>query len=228
MTLTLSSPAIGRRPATIRRRSATIRWRPASIGWRPISISARIPVLPVTTTGIPTTTAIPATAPAIVRLTIPAAGSGTSRTFRPATPTATPVATGIVLSGVLMMTMLFLPVGFLQRLQADLPNQIHKPAFLRFLGLPRSHFHRVQCVGDRILHIQLPDLPHPLDSQRVLLVAVRQHIPHQVLENVFFDQARRAFSHLQLFRIVRKVLQRIQIGIQLVVQTAFQPPALTT
>jgi hypothetical protein len=101
-----------------------------------------------------------------------------------------------VLGAMLMMTMSLFPVRFFQRLQADLADKIDKPAFRLLFWFPGTHFHRPKVVGDFVLHIHLPDLPHPLDSKGILLVAVRQHIPHQVFENILFDQARRSFGNL--------------------------------
>ena len=96
----------------------------------------------------------------------------------------------------MLVTVPFFPVCLFQRFQADLADKIDKPRFRLLFWFPGTHFDWSQVVGDHILHIHLPDLPHPLDSEGVLLIAVRQHIPHQVFENIFFDQARRSFGNL--------------------------------
>ena len=119
------------------------------------------------------------------------------------------------------------PVCLFQRFQTDLSNQVDKSAFRLLFWLPGIHFDRTQVIGNLILQIHLPDLPYPLDRQRILLIAVRQHIPHQILKNVFFDQTGGPLGNLQRFRVVGEVLQSVKIGIQLVIQTSFQPAALS-
>ena len=124
------------------------------------------------------------------------------------------------------MSMFFLAVGFFQGLQADLPDQVDKPAF-RLFRLSGTYFYRVQRLRRHILEIHLANLPHPFDGQRILLVAIRQDIPHQVLENVFFDEVRGTLGYLQRIGIFREVLQGIQVSVQFVVQTTFQTTALS-
>ena len=137
-----------------------------------------------------------------------------------------PLSLTLSLRSMFLMTMLLFPVGFFQRLQADLAYQVHKTA-LRLLGFARADLYRLQAVRHHILQVELTYLSNPFDSKGILLIAVRQHIPHEVFKDVFLDKDRRSLLHLQRLRIIREVLQGIQVGIQLIVQTAFEPAALT-
>src|SRR6185437_5443209 len=91
--------------------------------------------------------------------------------------TAIGATTASLLRRVFMMTVFFLAIGFFQGFQADLANQVDEPGF-RLLGLAGADLHRIEGLRRHILHIHLSYLPHPLDRQRILLVAVRQDIPH--------------------------------------------------
>jgi len=122
--------------------------------------------------------------------------------------------------------MLLFPVRFFQRFQADLPDKIHKTTFV-FLWLARADLYRLQAVRHNILEIRLPDLPNSFNSKRILLITVRQDIPHEEFENIFLDENGCSFGNLQRFYVIGKVLEGIQVGIQLIIQTAFKPAALT-
>ena len=61
-----------------------------------------------------------------------------------------------------------------------------------------------------------------------MLVAVGQRIPHEVFENIFFDQLRISFGSLEHICMIREMLQCIQVGVQFVIEAAFQTTALTT
>ena len=71
------------------------------------------------------------------------------------------------------------------------------------------------------------DLLDRINGERVLLVAVRKRIPHDVLENIFFDQVGIALGGMQYFRMVRKMLQRIEIAVQFIIETALEASALS-
>ena len=128
----------------------------------------------------------------------------------------------------IVITMLFLmiaivllfPVCFFQGFQADLPHQVHKSAFF-LLRLPCTDLNGFQSIRHDILQVQLADLSYPFNSKGILLIAVRQHIPHQVLKNILFNEDGCSLGHLQGLGIIREVLQRIQVGVQLIVQTSF-------
>ena len=67
---------------------------------------------------------------------------------------------------------------------------------------------------------------YPLNGKRILFGAIRQHIPHQVSENISFDEIGHALRHLDRFAVVGEALQCIKISIEFVVETAFESPAL--
>ena len=48
---------------------------------------------------------------------------------------------------------------------------------------------------------------YPFNGQRVLFVAVRQCVPHQVFENIFFDQESISFCYLYHIAVVGEMLQ---------------------
>src|SRR5579871_3041406 len=107
-----------------------------------------------------------------------------------------------------MMDVFLFTVGLFEGLQADLADQIYEPG-LGLFGFPRTDLDMVKGLRDSILHVHLPDLPDPLDGKGILFITVRKYIPHQVLENILFDEACRSFGYLQGLRIVREVLQGI-------------------
>ncbi len=94
----------------------------------------------------------------------------------------------------LMVMLLFLFCSF-KATQADLTNQIYKFRF-HVLGLAAGNFRRFQLLGYGALCVELFDLAHPFNSNRLLFIAIRKNVPHQVLENVFFDEGSIAFANL--------------------------------
>lgn len=119
----------------------------------------------------------------------------------------------------------FLAVCLFQCAKADLPYQVG--IFWLYLFGFAGEINGFQLFRDYILGIQLLYLLHPVNGKRILLAAVLEDIPHQVLENVFFDKDGCSPGHLQGFCIIREMLKRVQIGVQLVVQAAFQATALS-
>ena len=61
-----------------------------------------------------------------------------------------------------------------------------------------------------------------------MFIAFRQYIPHQVFENIFFNEGGHTTGYFNIIGTIRKSLQRIQVGIEFVVQATFQATALTT
>ena len=95
----------------------------------------------------------------------------------------------------MFVAMFLFPVRLFQGFQADLSDEIDKAALVLF-RLAGAHLDGFEVVGHDVLEVLLPDLSNPLDSKRILFVAVRQDIPHQVLEYIFLDQAGRTLGHL--------------------------------
>jgi hypothetical protein len=87
----------------------------------------------------------------------------------------------------MVIAVFLLPVGLFQCAKADLADKVHKTSALILFWLAGADLNGFQSVGDDILHIRLPDLPHSFNGKRVLLVAIGQHVPHQVFENILFD-----------------------------------------
>jgi hypothetical protein len=71
------------------------------------------------------------------------------------------------------------------------------------------------------LFIEFFDLLDPVDRKWILFIAVGQGVPHQILKNIFFDQEGISLGNLQHITVVRKMLQCIEVGIELIVQTTF-------
>lgn len=61
-----------------------------------------------------------------------------------------------------------------------------------------------------------------------MFVTVGQYIPHQVFEDIFFDQGSSTPCHLDDVGIFRETLKGIQVGVQFIVEAAFQSSALPT
>lgn len=122
--------------------------------------------------------------------------------------------------------MAFFLLGFFQAAKTDLSNHIHKFRF-HFFGLVGSNINRFQFIRDDTLCIQLFDLAHALYAQRVLLTAVWQHIPHEVLENIFLDEIGPTFGYLDRICILGEMLESVQVSVELIVKTAFETAALS-
>ena len=75
--------------------------------------------------------------------------------------------------------------------------------------------------------IQGFDFLDALDAEWVLLIAIGKRIPHQVFEDVFFCEEGIAFSYLQHIALIGELLQGIEVGVQLVVEAAFESAALS-
>ena len=108
-----------------------------------------------------------------------------------------------------------------------MPNHIHELWFhfffgsgYGFCGFQFLHFHPFAVQGF--------DLFYSFDRQRIVYVAVWQNVPHQVSEDVFLDENGISFFRVQDIGMIREMLEGIQVGIQFIVETAFQSAALTT
>ena len=112
--------------------------------------------------------------------------------------------------------LLALLISFLQATQANVAHYVYKLR-LYVLGFSRSNFHGFQFIGNDVLVVHGADLAHPLYGEGVLLIAVGQHVPHQVFKDVFFNKGSRTAGYTQQVGIFRKALQGIQVRIQLVV-----------
>jgi hypothetical protein len=117
--------------------------------------------------------------------------------------------------------------GPIQRFKTDLSDQLYKFRFF-FFGLGGDDLDRFQLFGADTLSVQLFDLFYPIDRERILFIAVGQRVPHQIFENIFFDQERISLCYLQYITVIRKMLQRIQIRIEFIIQTTFKSSALST
>lgn len=124
-----------------------------------------------------------------------------------------------------MLVFLFL-LGSFQGAQADLPYQICILWFY-FFGFGTGDLYRFELVWYNALCVELFDLTHSFYRNGVLLVTIGQYVPHQIFEDIFFDEGGVAFTNLDHICIVREMLECIKIGIQLVVKTAFQTATLT-
>ena len=110
--------------------------------------------------------------------------------------------------------------------KADLAHQFHELVFrlLRFLQLYALGEFNGGCLGATRVHRF--DIAYGFDAEGVLAVAVREDIPHQVPENIFFDQQRISFLGIEHVRLCGEMLERVQVGVQFIVQATFQPAAL--
>ena len=108
--------------------------------------------------------------------------------------------------------MFFFLFRFLQSPQTNLAHDINKFRldFFRFLT---GDFYGFQFSRYNALGILLLDFANPFDRNGVLLVAVRKNIPHQIAENVFFNEDSCAFCNLDCVCIFREMLKCIKIGV---------------
>lgn len=141
------------------------------------------------------------------------------------TATLTPCLLRSLLRAILLLAVFFMVVllflfGSFQGTEADLAHEVYKLWFY-FPRLTAGNFYGFQLLGYSALGIELFDLAYSFNANRVLFVAVGQHIPHDVFENILLDKGRIAFTYLQQICIIGKVLKGIKVGIQFVVETAF-------
>jgi hypothetical protein len=126
-----------------------------------------------------------------------------------------------------VMTMFLFPVGLFQGLKTDLTYQVDKTILFCLLRFARAYLDRLQSLWNDILHVIPADLTHSLDREGILLIAIGQYVPHQIFKYILFDEDGGSFCHLQGLRIIREILQGVQIGIQFVVKATFKPAALS-
>jgi hypothetical protein len=115
--------------------------------------------------------------------------------------------------------------GFFQTTQAYLAYHIHKFR-LYFTGLATYYFNSLQIIGALAFAVHGLYFLHPLQCKRILLGAVGHGIPHQVFENILLHQKGSATGYFQHIGIVGEMLQRIEVGIEFVIEAALQPSAL--
>ena len=111
---------------------------------------------------------------------------------------------GLVLSLIPRLLFFLVAVPF-QGAKADLANQLNKLWFSFLLGC-RMHFGSLQLFNLDPFLVHGFDLFYRFDRKRVLNVAVWQHIPHQVAEDVFLNQNGIAFHGFKYVRMVREML----------------------
>lgn len=117
-----------------------------------------------------------------------------------------------------------------QRPGTNLAHQIHEPfapaAFPPPFKGKSDGFRLYQVFRFFSFFVHPADFLGPFHRDRKQFATARHRIPHDVLENILFYQVGIAFHGLKVVGIIRKIFQSVQIGVQFIVQAAFQPAAL--
>ena len=109
---------------------------------------------------------------------------------------------------------------FFERFQTDQPYHVCVSQ-IRFFWFGGNHFYRFQVIWFYALPVKLANFLGPGDGEWVLFVTAFIGVPHKAFEDIPFLQVGNAAGSFNVISIIGEVFQRVEVGVQLVVQAAF-------